>query len=83
MIDKGQIVSADIKIRYKYKAKYKEEWVKDAIFSRPYKGDYPKLDKESLFFKRFMPNPNKRHDVCDIELLNMKNVIKVSFKNNR
>ena len=23
-----------------------------------------------------MPNPNKRHDVCDIELLNMKNAIR-------
>jgi hypothetical protein len=83
MIEKGQIVNADIKIKYKYKLKYKEEWVNDAIFSRPYESDYPKIDKDSLFFHSYMPCLKKRHDVCDITLLDMKNVIKVGFKNNR
>lgn len=83
MIDKGQIVNADIKISYKYKTKKKEEWINDTIFSRDYESNYPKIDKESLFFKRFMSDPIKRSFVCNIELLDMKNIIKVGFKNNR
>ena len=77
MIEKGQIINADIKIKYKYKTKYREEWIIDTIFSRPYNSEYPKINKESLFFRRYMPNPGKRYNVCDIKLLDMKNVIKV------
>jgi|TARA_R110000824_G_C14945580_1_gene650342 hypothetical protein len=83
MIEKGQIINADIKIKYKYKTKYKVEWINDTIFTRPYSGSYPKINKESNFFKRYMPDLSKRHNICDIEVLNIKNIIKLGFKNNR
>ena len=82
-IKKGELVMADIKIRYKYLKSYKEEWAKRAIFSRPYKSFYPKLDVDSLFFKRFMPNPVKRVNISDIQILDIKNIIRTGFINKR
>lgn len=80
-IKKGELIMADIKIRYKYLKSYKEEWVSRTIFSRPYESDYPILDVNSLFFKRFMPNPGKRINVCDIQILDVKNIIRTGFIN--
>jgi hypothetical protein len=80
-IRKGELIMADIKIRYKYLKSYKEEWVNKSIFSRPYESDYPMLDVNSLFFKRFMRNPTKRINVCDIQILDIKNIIRTGFIN--
>lgn len=81
-MDPGELVYADAVFKFKLKGRAYKKTLNQAIVSRKYEGDWPKLDKKrySMIIGKLVDR-KKLQDISDIEIIGLEILARTGYIN--